>query len=148
MKTLEELINLKIVLDNEQLPTAKKTWGGADVIIATRAWETHGYSEPRFVVTPYALEISWLFERLKDAFYAENRLDSCSKIEFFGRLANAANRFISLSQQMSSHDLYQAVLKEANDIYDEMEKGMFSCLPIAFEGEILDDYKSEDNKAN
>jgi hypothetical protein len=74
MKTLEELIKLKDVLGNEQLPIAKKTWGGADVIIATSSWETHGYSKPRFVVTPYALEISWLFERLRDAFYAENRL--------------------------------------------------------------------------
>jgi hypothetical protein len=47
---------------------------------------------PRIVVTPYALELSWLFESLRDAFYADNLLDGQSRIEFFGRRANAVDR--------------------------------------------------------
>jgi hypothetical protein len=101
------------------------------------------YPEPRYVVTDYSFELSWLFEALRDAFYAEARLDSCSKIEFFGRLANAGNRFLRRSSLPTAHQLCAAVLHEAYAIYEEMEDGAFQCIPIAFGNEIVDDYVNE-----
>jgi hypothetical protein len=132
MNTLEELRRLEEVVKCNQLPKAKKTWGGAGVIITTQSWETNGYSEPQFVVTPHALEVSWLFDALKDAFYAERRLDSCSKLDFFDRLASAANQCITEADDASVQAVCAAVIQEAFLIYDEMENNNFRYTPIAF----------------
>jgi hypothetical protein len=102
------------------------------------------YSEPRYVVTPFALELSWLFERLRDAFYAEKRLDSCSKYEFFGRLANSANRFLQASTSPTPRLLCGYVLDEAFAIYNEMEEGTFECLLVAIGNQIVDDSRKRD----
>ena len=144
MKTIDELKSLEQILGNDIIPKARRSWGGADVVISRNAPTRQAndfYPDPRYVVTRYDREVSWLFEKLRDAFYAENRLDSCSKIEFFGRLANAANRCI---RQDNSHDAFMVcseVLSEAIAIYNEMESGRFGCLPIASGSEILDDYE-------
>lgn len=144
MKTLEELKRLEKLLEESTLPQAKREWGGADVVITSKdppnPSKAGFYPDPRYVITPYSLELSWLFERLRDAFYAEKRLDSCSKIEFFGRLANAANRCIQRSPVLTAHILFAAVLHEAFAIYDEMEEGNFQCLVLAQGNEIADDY--------
>ena len=125
------------------LPQAEGPWEGADVVIlpsSKAALEPQSfYAEPRSVVTPYALELSWLFETLRDAFYAENLLDSQTKIEFFGRLANAANRCLGRGTD-SSVRLCAAVLHEAFAIYDEIGEGTFESLPVAVGNEIVDDY--------
>jgi hypothetical protein len=84
-------------------------------------------------------ELSWLFERLRDAFYAEDRLDGCSKIEFFGRLANTANRCIAQGHGKDAAALCLAVLHEAIAIHEEMEAGRFRSLGMAASNEILDD---------
>lgn len=97
------------------------------------------YPEPHSVVTEHALELSWLFEVLRDAFYAENRLDGCSKIEFFGRLANTANRCLSRQPEVDAGALCSAVLGEAFAIYGEMEAGRFERLPLAVGNSIADD---------
>jgi hypothetical protein len=147
MKTLEELKRLERVLEGPSLPKSKGEWGGADVALTRNApsqsTETGFYPDPRYVVTEHALELSWLFEELRDAFYAEQRLDGCSKIEFFGRLANAANRCIKKAGDPSSNNLCAAVLHEAFAIYDEMEAGEFKCLAIALGNEIVDDHIDE-----
>ncbi|GAB4180561.1 MAG: hypothetical protein Kow00108_17020 [Calditrichia bacterium] len=150
MKTLEELERLAKLLEQKELPRAEGEWGGADVIITKESppkkAEEGFYPEPRYVVTQHSLELSWLFERLRDAFYAEKRLDGCSKIEFFGRLANAALRCMRNSSDASAHILYAAVLHEAFAIYYEMEDGNFECLPIARGNEIVDDHRKEDER--
>lgn len=146
MKTIDELHRLERELSGKRLPRARREWGRADVVITRKPpqkSEDSFYPEPRYLITNYSLELSWLFEALRDAFYAENRLDSCSKIEFFGRLANAANRFFRRSASPTAHHLCAAVLHEAFAIYEETEAGNFQCLPIAFGNEIVDDYVDE-----
>ena len=78
-------------------------WGGADVIINTRMLKKHKEwigdqplvisfqsSKPRrrVVVTKYALELTWLFIQLRELYY--NRIDSVSKYDFYGELAQKA----------------------------------------------------------
>jgi hypothetical protein len=143
--TYEQLDDLDAELASGAVPTAKSLWGGADVMIRKVAPRPKTgdsfYPEPRVVVTEHAGEISWMFEKLRDAFYSEDRLDGCSKIEFFGRLANAVLRAIAHSDPPPSGSiLCAAVLHEAYAIYDEMEEGTFEWLAVAVGNEIVDDY--------
>ena len=143
MTTSERLDGLAKQIAEAAIPTGKRLWGGADVVIANHAPRKTGggfYPEPRYVVTKFAFELSWLFARLRDIFYDADLIDGCSKIEFFGRLANAANRFLHREKNPSAGDLLVAVLHEAYSILDEMEKGSFVCLQIAVGNEIADDF--------
>ena len=63
--------------------------------------------------------------------------------EFFGRLANAANRFLSHAAESTAQYLCAAVLHEAFAIYEEIDEGTFKSLPVAFGNEIVDDYVDE-----
>ncbi len=148
MRTIDELNRLTQILACPQLPSARHEWGGADVVITPmpppEESEPGFYPEPRYVLTPYSLELSLLFEKLRDAFYAEERIDGASKIEFFGRLANAANGYRQhATGPTSAHHLCAAVLHEAFAIYDEMEEGSFEGVAIAMGNEIADDYVDE-----
>lgn len=147
MKIYEELSRLEKVLVGEKIQKAQQEWNGADVVITQNAPQrTEGgfYPEPRYVISLHSLELSWLFEALRDAFYNDNCIDSCSKIEFFGRLANAANRFMQRSPKcITAHLLCAAVLHEAFAIYEEIEEGTFQCLLVAIGNEIVDDYVDE-----
>ncbi|MFW5731364.1 MAG: hypothetical protein ACOCV7_06900 [Desulfonatronovibrionaceae bacterium] len=145
MRTIDELKRLEKLVNEEPIPRARRPWGGADVVIRfnppVKKSENNFYPDPRYVITRHVLQLSWLFEKLRDAFYAEKRLDSCSKIEFFGRLANAARRCMDKHKNPDKRMLCMAVLNEALSIYHEMEEGSFGCLPIAIGNKILDDYK-------
>ena len=57
-----------------------------------------------------------------NGFRAEERIDGCSKIEFFGRLATAANRRLLRESDASAPRLCEAV-SAALAIYREMERG-------------------------
>jgi hypothetical protein len=120
-------------------------WGGADVVISPSeppASEPSFYPEPRRVVTASAPELSWLFVRLQDIFTPY--YDGQTKIEFFGRLANAARRYQAKNQGHEVvGDLLRAVLHEAFAMADEMEEGSFRSLAVAFGNEIVDDYIDE-----
>lgn len=141
MRTIDELKRLEKIVHGETIPRARRPWGGADIVISRKAPperdENDFYPDPEYVVTRHVLEVSWMFERLRDAFYAEKRLDSCSKIEFFGRLARAAIRCMDKHKDPDRRLLCTAVLSEALTIYHEMEDGCFGYLPIAFGNEIL-----------
>ena len=145
LKTIQQLQQIEAKLGLDAIPTAKQLWGGADVIIGTAAPAlpkdpNSFYPDKRYVVTAFAAELSWLFERLFEAFYADQLIDGCSKIEFCGRLANAANRCIARNEADSAHRLLAAVLHEAFCIYEEMQDGGFEYLTIAFGNDIADDY--------
>jgi hypothetical protein len=121
-----------------------KEWGGADVVVTsiepTLSTGDSFYPEPRYVVTPNAKVLSRLFYSLRDAF---KKIDDFSllKIEFFGRLANAALRYQSRLAGSSENprNLLQAVLHEAFAMLDEMEEGSFKILPLAIGNTIWDD---------
>ncbi|MEW5706520.1 MAG: hypothetical protein AB1743_06960 [Actinomycetota bacterium] len=149
-KTIQQLYQLENEVSRSSIPCASRPWSGADVVISKTtpqsAPQSKGrgfYPDPRYVITEHALEVSGLFERLRDAFYAENRLDSCSKIEFFGRLANAANRCLQRIENPTAHQVCDAVLREAFAIYEEMEKGTFQCFDTAIGNEIVGDYADD-----
>jgi hypothetical protein len=68
--------------------------------------------------------------------------DSASKIEFFGRLANAAQRQIdSAGKDEDARPLLRAVLAEAGAILDEMEDGTLVWLEFAPGGVLRYDLK-------
>lgn len=146
MKTIDELHRLERELAGNQILRASEEWGGAYVIITKRRPpKSRGSFRPdaRYVVTKYSLELSWVFECLRDAFYAEKRVDGASKFEFFGRLANAANRYLQRSDNPTARCLCAAVLHEAFAIYEEMETGEFRYFAVAIGNEIVDDYVDE-----
>lgn len=123
-------------------PTNKQEWGGADVVITSKRPLTEGgrfYPDPRYVVTPFYKELSWLFYQLRDAF--ADLLDSVNKIEFYGRLANAAIRYQQYLEDKPENVQYllSAVLHEAFAILEEMDEGEFQYLLIASGNTIWDD---------
>ena len=142
MKTEEEIKKLKQIILEGKFEKAKRNWGGADVVIDNKPHESNSnsfYPKPRFVISEFSYEISWLFECLRDAFYAEKLLDSCSKIEFFGRLANIAND--NIKNKSSKQELCINILSEAEQICSEIRNGYFCSLPLANGNEIFDDYQ-------
>lgn len=144
MKTIEELKRLNELIANNQIGKAKHLWGGADVAVVKEQPKTSPdgfYPDPFFVVSrKFSLEISWMFEQLRDAFYAEKLLDGCSKIEFFGRLARAANRGILRNEEDCSV-ICTEILEEAQQIYGEITSNSFDVLPISTGTIIADDLK-------
>jgi len=145
-KTFEELVRLGGVVASGPVPRASREWGGADVIVTPeRRTDVDGgfYTEARAVVTEHALALSWLLKRLGDAFFAEGRIDGCSKTEFFGRLANAANDGLYRTPEATEQALCAEVLHEAFSIYYEMEAGRFDHLVVSAHGEIAADRASE-----
>lgn len=142
LKARARLLALAETIRTRNYPHDSREWGGADVVITSRQPKpTKGgfYPEPRHVVTPFSREVSWLFEQMRDAFAPF--LDSCPKIEFYGRLANMANRYLRRLKGSDEveKDLLLAVLHEAFSILEEMEDGQFEFLPIAVGNTIADD---------
>jgi hypothetical protein len=142
----QKMSTLASEIRGDRYAQASRPWGGADVIITVHRPEPSDggfYPEPRAVVTRYALELSWLFEALRDIFSPV--LDGCSKIEFYGRLANAANRYLAkvADESQSARDLLFAVTHEAFAILDEMEEGEFRFLLAAVGNTIWDDLLDE-----
>ncbi|MCI0564353.1 MAG: hypothetical protein MN733_38260 [Nitrososphaera sp.] len=135
------LDDLSKELLKEPIPTAEE-WSGADVIVTSNQPRAKGggfYPDPRYVVAPNAKQLSWLFVQLRDIF--SGLYDSASKVEFFGRLANAALRYQSKCKGTeNSHDLLFAVLHEAYAMFDEMEEGKFEYLLLAPGNAIADDF--------
>lgn len=136
----EALDALSSKILHESIPVARE-WGGADVVITSRQPKRRGgsfYSEPRFVVTPNAQQLSWLFYQLRDIF--SDTYDGNTKIEFFGRLANAALRYQEKHRgNEDQRSLLFAVLHESFAMLDEMEEGTFQYLSVAVGNTIADD---------
>jgi hypothetical protein len=92
-------------------------WRGADVTVrppwATLAAEDSFGGAPSALVTIHADTLTWLFLALRDAFSRE--LDFLNKLEFYGRLAEAAERHLSANPHESEDDrpLLLAVIAQA-----------------------------------
>jgi len=140
----KELENLLQRLNRAPIPKSEN-WGGADVVITSQKPESKGggfYPEPRYVVTEHASQLSWLFVQLRNVF--SGLLDGTTKIEFYGRLANAALRYQSKNEgNENQKDLLFAVLHEAFAMLDEMEEGSFEYLLVASGNTIADDFVEE-----
>jgi hypothetical protein len=124
MKKLDGLAHL---LANPVLPKASSHWSGADVMIASALQADHLrsslYSRDREVLTEHALEVSYFFEVLRDHFYKEALIHHCSKIEFFGRLAAAANVCLLEQADATAHLICAAILREACAVAKQTDEG-------------------------
>lgn len=107
---IKELENLKQLVADDKIGKSQE-FGGAGVIISEEPRDTGD----TVVVTEFSHELSWLFEKLRDIFYSENRLDYLSKIDFFSRLADAALK----ADKSSARTLCLAVIEEAQNICSE-----------------------------
>ena len=121
-------------------------WGGGDLLVTTESLQeqtTGFYPDPRKVVTPYAHEVGWLVTKLWKLFAESKLLDHCNKIEFFGRLGNAAIRYQNMlnGKQESADAILTAVFEEAAKMLDEMCRGEFVYLHIAQGGVISENLK-------
>lgn len=135
-KRRNDLIKLSQLIKEDKISKADREWGGADVIITNRQPElskNNFYPEPRYVVTKFSLELSWLFNQLKDIF--SELIDGMTKIEFYGRLANAGISYTSHSNN-NCKELLLSVLHEAFAMLEEFEEGRFIALSIAIGNEI------------
>jgi hypothetical protein len=139
-KKEKELDALSRRILKEPTPSAQE-WKGADVVITAQLPQKQDggfYPEPRYVVTPSAKQLSWLFIQLRNIF--SDLYDGASKIEFFGRLANAALRYQNRCEgNEKQYDLLLAVLNEAYLILDDMKEGIFEYLLVAPGNMIADD---------
>jgi len=100
-------------------------WGGADVGVMPKSKATKKQEDSKMsfygggdilVISDYAQEISALFYELRDTFFS--KIDYFSKLEFYGRLAEAANRQIKVSDDLG---VLLAMLEEI----DKMRKEKF-----------------------
>ena len=110
-------------------------FGGAGVCIVSEAprrrpQENSFYPDPRYVVTCHSRELSWVFEELYRIFCAGDLLDSCSKFEFFGRLANAANDATAEDANISAAALALKVIAEAEIMHQEITENRFAYLTV------------------
>jgi len=95
---------------------AADDWGGADVVITAVArpdgTEPSFYPNPRFVVTEFAAQLSWLFIQLRDVFAPQ--LDAANKYDFYGRMADAASGHLADNPgSATAQTLCAAVVNEA-----------------------------------
>jgi hypothetical protein len=139
MKKLDQLAHL---LANPVLPKAIRHWSEANVLIACAPQPDHlrksFHPRDREVLTEHALEVSYFFEVLRDPLYEEALIDHCSKIEFFGRLATAAEACLLEQPDATAHLICAAVLREGYAMAKQMHEGEFDFLIVA-ESQIGDD---------
>lgn len=149
MKTIEEITTLRNLIQLSQIGKSERLWGGADVAVVRNLPKKNPevvefYPDPYFVVSKHnGHEISWMFEKLRDSFYAEKLIDYCSKFEFFGRLARAANRGIEKTEDSDVCIICTEILNEAEKMHSEIMNGIFEELVISSGNVIADDLKEK-----
>jgi hypothetical protein len=89
------------------------------------------YPRDREVLTEHALEVSYFFEVLGDSFYERALIDHCSKIEFFARLAAAADACLLEQPDASAHLVCAAVLREGYAVAKKIDEGEFASSIVA-----------------
>jgi len=144
-KIVANLEKLSSEIASGHVGRSSEPWQGADVVITEDLPVIQSdsfYPAPRFVVTKHVGQLSWLFENLRDAF---NNLEGYGfwKEEFFGRLGNAATRYLSRQPNAKVETLLLAVIHEAFCITEEMEGGNFTVLPVTINNGIYDDIFKE-----
>jgi|GEM_PF-851331 hypothetical protein len=140
MKKLDELAHL---LANPVLPKASRHWSETDVVISSPPQPEHLrrslYPRDREILTEHALEVSYFFEVLRDPFYEESLMNHCSKIEFFRRLASAADACLLEQPDATAHLVCAAVLREAYAMAKQIDKGEFDFLIVSEGNQIGDE---------
>lgn len=151
IKVREQLVTIHSDINKESYVSFKgynetDGWGGGDILVTTRQPQNQSpgfYPDTRTVVTPYAHEAGWLISKLWELFAGHNLLDHCSKIEFFGRLAEAAIHYQKKMNggEETAEGIMTAIFYEAVKILEEMSRGKFGYLIVAPGGLIAEDMK-------
>lgn len=100
-------------------------WVEHDVVITSKrplVADPFGFRPTnRYVITEYPWELSWLFTRIAEAFGPAVGIRS--QYVFFGRLADAANRYLHANPgpQSDCKELLLKVLDEADGLASEIE---------------------------
>ena len=128
-------LRAQLTADVKDIPKARREWVGANVIVS--AIPQGGCR--RNVVTPHALEASWIFADLPRC-VRPVWWTPVSKFELYGRLELAANAVIKRQPDVDVATLCSALLDEGEAILTDMQRGCFSYLPIALGAEIAHDY--------
>jgi hypothetical protein len=116
----------------------RRLWGGAGLGVVTGLPEPQYNESLKYVVTPHAASLSWLVRALWVA--CRPMFDSVTKVEFFGRLGNAARRYQQRAgDDENERDLLGAVVHEAYEILSDIENDRFYALPVAPAGVVHDD---------
>jgi hypothetical protein len=129
LRDVEDLIDGgKWSLDRQAAQEWRKSpWAGAGVIIC-EALPNDLRSSYTYVVSPYVVELSWLIDTLKNV--CSGFIDYSNKEAFYGRLADAANRYLSqrLPAYHNPKDLCFAVVREAMRVVEEADRGELSAV--------------------
>jgi hypothetical protein len=124
---LEDLIDgQKWLLDHQAAEEWRShPWNAAETVIC-EVLPADPHPGKTYVASPYAVELSWLLDNLKIicsefVFYG-------NKIAFYGRLADAANRYLGQRSpvQQNAKDLCFAVVREAMRMVEEAYLGELS----------------------
>lgn len=141
-KILDDLDSLaKLVISG--FTGKAQPWQGADVVVSNvlklgNSEVKSFYPSPRFVITEYVGEVSWLFEKLAHIFANEENYGAW-KEEFFGRLGNMANRVIGRNPNTAIIDIQLAILHEAYSVFEEIQSDTHHYLLVASGNTIYDD---------
>ena len=129
-----KLKKLTEAIINGEVDTSKvkRPWGGADVIIAAsitkelKEWlgdqpivisKQNTIPQRRLVITEHWKELSWLFDQVK--VILADYIDYITKYDFYGSMADAANRFIENHEEYEAEELLLAALWEVRRYYHE-----------------------------
>ena len=114
------LAQMRVCLDSgEVIPRAKRLWIGARVIICLKEQNLDGdsafYPAPFEVVTPHALELSWILNDLRNLFIEAGILNSMNKFDFYKGLAETAFHAIRQNPAIGARQLCRNVLEKAEE---------------------------------
>jgi len=93
----------------KELPKIKNgiTWEGAGVIIS----KINIISSPHYVlVSKYAREIAWYFNRIRDTAYENNIIDYNSKFVFFEKIAKEISNYEQEKKHLNSNKILLELL--------------------------------------
>ena len=109
-KKISEL--MESVISGKVKPECDIFWRGAEVIVTDKPedkeWGRVNYPGDLYVVTPYAKEVSWMFEQLRDIHY--EILDCENKYAFYRGIGQAANKVIESGDNELIHIFLAMVL--------------------------------------
>lgn len=127
-RTEKALGKLAQKVTSGEVPKADELWGGAHILILTESLAAQRHHEPGDIhlVTPFASEVSWLFEEVRKAF--KGLICFQNKFEVYGRLALIAGRHLKEHSDADLKALLLTVLAEGAQILTEMRKGEFRYL--------------------
>jgi hypothetical protein len=124
---LENLIDgEKWLLDRQAAEEWKSNpWNGADTVIC-KVSPSDPHPSKTYVASPHVVELSWLLDKL--AIICSDFVFYGNKHAFYGRLADAANRYLDQRPpaQQNAKDLCFAVAREATRIAEEAYRGELS----------------------